>query len=157
MEHETPWNPRRIGEAAPTGHPILEKGNPEPLGDRPLARSIQGFHLPLVPGLSREGLQGPEIQGGSRASAEVVGRAKREAGPIVVSRATGLRVLDRIVDLVTGGASNSKELWDPIPPQPCLAVAFGNGVELPETRTPRFREKGRRNRPLEAVSLAAYE
>ena len=155
--HETPWNPRRVGEAAPTRHRIIEKREKEPLGHSPMDGGIQEFRLPLAPVLSREGLQGPEIQDSSRASAEVVTRAKREAGPVVTGRASALRVSDRPVDLAAGGSSNSEELWHPIPPQPCLAVAFGDGVELPETRTPGFAEKGRRNRLLEEVSLAAYK
>lgn len=155
--HETPWHPSRVGKAAPTRHSIIEKGKSEPIGHCPVARSIQELGLPVVPSLSRERLQGTEIQDGSRASDEVAARAKRETTPVVTGRAISLRISDRPVDLAAGSVHNSEELWGPIPPQSCLAIALGDGVELPETRTPGFGEKGRGNRPLEAVSLAAYK
>ena len=108
-------------------------------------------------GLSGERIQGAEIQDGSRASAKVATRAKRETKPALAGRSISLRISDRPVDLAAGCANNSEELWGSIPPQPCLEIAFGDGVELPETGTPGFGEKGRRDRPLEAVSLAAYK
>jgi len=155
--HETPWHPSRVGKAAPTRHSIIEKGKSEPIGHCPVARSIQELGLPVAPSLSRERLQGTEIQDGSRASDEVAARAKRETTPVVTGRAISLRISDRPVDLAAGSVHNSEELWGPIPPQSCLAIALGDGVELPETRTPGFGEKGRGKRPLEAVSLAAYK
>lgn len=156
-EHETPWHPNRAGKAAPTRHPIIEKGKNKPFGHCPVARGIQKLRLPMVSGLSGERIQGAEIQDGSRASAKVATRAKRETKPALAGRSINLRISDRPVDFAAGCADNSEELWGPIPPQPCLEIAFGNGVELPETGTPGFGEKGRGDRPLEAVSLAAYK
>jgi hypothetical protein len=156
-EHETPWHPKRVGEAAPTRHSIVEKGGNEPFGHRPVVRGIQKLRLPVVPSLSGQRLEGTEIQDGSRASGKVATRAKRETKPAFAVRSLSLRISDRSVDLTAGLTSNSEELWGSIPPQSCLEIAFGDGVELPETGTPGFREKRRRDRPLEAVSLAAYK
>ena len=156
-EHETPWHPNRAGKAAPTRHSIIEKGQNKPIGHCPVARGIQKLRLPVVSGLSGERLQGAEIQDGSRASAEAATRAKRETTPAVTGRSISLRISDRPVDLAAGSANNSEELWGPIPPQSCLAIARGDGVELPETRTPGFGEKGRGDRPLEAISFSAYK
>ena len=156
-EHETPWYPNRAGKAAPTRHPIIEKGQNKPIGHRPVARGIQKLRLPVVSGLSGERVQGAEIQDGSRASAEVATRAKRETTPAVTGRSINLRISNRSVDPAAGSASNSEELWGPLPPQPCLEIAFGDGVELPETGTPGFGEKGRRDRPLEAIPFPAYK
>jgi len=156
-DHETPRHPNRVGKAAPARHPIVEKGKNKPFGHRPVARSIQKLCLPMVAGLSREGIQGAEIQGGSRPPTEVAGGAKRETKATVAGRSISLRISDRPVDLAEGSASNSKELWDSVSPQSCLAVTLEDGVELSETRTPGVGEKRRRDCPLDAVSLAAYK
>jgi hypothetical protein len=156
-KHETPWHPTRAGKAAPTRHPINEKGQNQPFGHRPVARGIQKLRLPMDEGLSGERVQRAETQNGSRASAKVAARAKRETEPALAGRSHSLWISDRFVDLTAGCANNSEELWGSIPPQPYLEVAFSDGVELPETGAPGFGEKRRRDRPLEAVSLAAYK
>src|SRR5512135_1588799 len=113
-EHETPWHPKRVGEEAPTRHSIVEKGEDEPFGHRPVVRGIQKFRLPVVPSLHGERLEGTEIQDGSRASAKVATRAKGETKPAFAGRSISLWISDRLMDLTAGRANNSKELWGSI-------------------------------------------
>jgi hypothetical protein len=156
-KYETPWHPNRAGKAAPARHPIIEKGKSKPFGHRPVARGIQKFCLPMDEGLSGERIQRAETQNDSRASAKVAARAKRETEPALAGGPHSLWISDRFVDLTAGRANNSEELWGSISPQPCLAIAFGSGVELPEAGASGFGEKRRGDHPLEAVSLAAYK
>ena len=141
--HETPWNPSRTGKAPATSHRIAEARQSESIGGGALDGSIEKFSLPMVPSVSEGRLQGSPVQGDSWTSSEVVGGSKNETGATVVERSLGGRISDRSLDPETDCPGDPETVWHSVSPQPCLEIAFRDGVELPEARASRVTKERR--------------
>jgi transposase len=91
----------------------------------------------MVSGLPREGLRGPEIQGRSRSSAEVVTRTKERlaqlllSGPFACGFRTGLWTLTRLAQIIQksfGVQYHLNHVWR-------LLLVMGRSCQKPERRT----------------------
>lgn len=157
MGHETPWIPRGTGEAPSTRDRVAERRQHDSVGCGAFGRSIKKLRFPMVPRVPGGRLQGPSLQGDPGTSAQAVSsRATQPIGDPSV-RSAGCRVSDRPLDFEAYYPNHSQALWGSVSSQSCMAVASGNGMELPEARTPGFTEKRERGRPLEGLPVAPYK
>ncbi len=155
--YATPWKPKRAGEAATKRHRAIEKGESKSVGRCPLAGGIQKLRLAMVSRIPRKGPQWPTPPGSSRAADKALIKTERRFGQVTTRWATGVWISDRSLDPAAGGSGNSEGIWHSISSQPRLAVAFGDGVELPKAGTPGLTAERRRDCSLEAPPLAAYK
>jgi hypothetical protein len=154
--YETPRNPTTTGKAAPTSYPVVESRK-TPVGCGPLAWSLQELCLPMVSSLQKEGAPRSSPPTDSRASCQVIQSPEEEACKTAAGWAPGLRLPDRPLDIEEDRTADPQILSHPVSSQPCLAVAFRDRVELPETRAPGFAKGRRRDRLLEALPVAPYK
>ena len=154
--YETPRDPATTGAAAPTGHPVVESRD-TPVGGGPLAGRIQELRLPVVRSVQEEGTQRSSPTPHSGASSQVVQGPETTAGDPPAGRPPGVRSPHRPVDLEAHRPADPEAVSDSLSPQPCLAIAARDGVELPETGASSAPTGRRRDRPLEASPLAPYK
>jgi len=155
--YETPWEPKRAGEAATKRHRAIEKGESKSVGCCPVAGGIQELRLTMVPRIPRKGSQWPAPPGRSRAADKALVKTERRFGQVATRWAAVVWISDRSLDPAAGGSDNSEGIWRSISSQPRLAVAFGDGVELPKAGTSSLTAERRRDCSLEAAPLAAYK
>ena len=154
--HETPWEPRTTGKAAPASCPFVQDGQ-EPASHSTRFECFCKFSVPLVSGLPRERGSRTQTPADPRTSRQADPRSKTAACPGSFKWPSGCRVSDRFMDLKPGSESDRSTVRRSISPEPRVEAPREPGVELSETRTAGFTEKRRRDRALEAVSLAPYK
>ena len=154
--HETPWEPRAAGKAAPAGRPFVQSGQ-EPASHSTRFECFCKFRVPVASGLPRERGWRIEAPADTRTSPQANPISEKAACPEAFKWTSGRRVSDRFMDLKPGSESDRPTVRRSISSQPCLETARKLGMELPETRAASFTEKRRRDRSLEAVSLAPYK
>jgi len=157
MGHETPWIPRGTGKAPSTRHGVTERGQDDSVGCSALGGSVEKLRFPMVPRIPEGWVQGPSFKGDSRTSAEVIPDGARQAVGVTFVGSTDRRVSDRPLDLETDCSNHPQAIWRPVSPQPCVAVAPGDGMELPETRATGLAKERKRDRPLEGLPVAPYK
>jgi hypothetical protein len=157
MGHETPWIPRGIGKAPSTSHCLAETRQDNPVGRSAYSGSVKELRFPMVPRGPGGRIQGPPFKDDSRTSSQAL--SQREGDPIGVAfvGSTGRRVSDRPLDLETDCPNHPQALWHPVSSESCMAVASGNGMELPETRAPGFTKERERDCALEGLPVAPYK
>jgi len=154
--HETPWQPRAAGKAAPTGCPFVQDGQ-EPASHSTRFECFCKFRVPVASGLPREGGAGIEAPTNARTTPQADPRSKKAACPGAFKWPSGCRVSDRFMDLKPGSESDRPTIRRSISSEPRVEAPREPRVELSEARAARFTEKRRRDRALEAVSLALYK
>jgi len=157
MGHETPRIPRGTGEASSTRNRVAERRQDDSVDGSAFSGSIQELRFPMVPRVPEGRVQGPSLKGDPGTPAQAVsGRATQLIGDPSV-RPAGCRVSDRPLDFEAYCANHSQALSGSVSPQSCVAVASGNGMELPEARTPGFAKERERDRSLEGLPVAPYK
>jgi hypothetical protein len=154
--HETPWEPRAAGKAAPAGCPFVQDGQ-EPTRHSTRFECFCKFRVPVASGLPRERGARTEAPGDTRPSPQADPRSKEAACPGASKRTSGCWVSDRFMDLKPGSESDRPTVRRSISSEPRVEAPREPGVELSEARAASFTEKRRRDRALETVSLAAYK
>jgi hypothetical protein len=154
--HETPWKPRAVGKAAPAGRPFVQSGQ-ESAGHSTRFECFCEFRVPVASGLPRERGSRTEAPADARTSSQADPRSKKTACPGAFKWPSGGRISDRLMDLKPGSQSDRPTVRRSISSQPRVEAPRKLGVELSEARTASFTEKRRRDRSLEAVSLAPYK
>lgn len=156
--HETPWIPRGTGKAPSTRDRVAERGqDDDSFRCGAFGGSVEKLRFPMVPRVPEGRVQGPSFKGDSGASAQAVSNRAKQTGGATLVGSAGRRVSDRPLDIETHCPNHSQALWRPVSPQSCVAVASGNGMELPETRAPGFTKERERDRPLEGLPVAPYK
>jgi len=155
-EHETPWEPRAAGKAAPAGCAFVQDGQ-EPASHSTRFECFGKFSVPMASGLPRERGSRTETPADTRTSPQADPRSKEAACPGTFKWPSGCRVSDRFMDLKPDSESDRPTVRRSISSEPRVEAPRELGVELSEARTASFTEKRRRDRALEAVSLAPYK
>ena len=154
--HETPWNPRAAGKAASAGHPFVQSGE-EPASHSTRFECFCKFRVPVALGLPRERDWRIEAPADTRTSPQTDPRSEKAACPDAFKWTSGRRVSDRFMDLKPGSESDRPTVRRSISSEPRVEAPREYGMELSEARAASFTEKRRRDRALEAVSLAPYK
>ncbi len=154
--HETPWNPRAAGKAAPACHPFVQSGQ-KPASHSTGFECFCEFSVPVASGLPGE--RGSRIKAptDARASSQANQRSKKPACADALKRASGCRVSDRFMDLEPGSQSDRPTVRRSISSQPRVETPRKLGVELSEAGATSFAKRRGRDRSLEAVPLAPYK
>lgn len=155
--YETPWIPRGTGKAPPTRNRVTERKQDDSFSRGALGGSIEELCFPMVPRVPGERIQGPSFEGDSGASSQAISNREKkiDGSPLVGS--AGRRVSDRPLDSETDRSNHSQALWHPVSPQPCVAAASRDGMELPETRAPGSAKERERDCALESLPMAPYK
>jgi hypothetical protein len=154
--HETPWEPRAAGKAAPAGCPFVQDRQ-EPARHSTRFECFCKFCVPVASGLPRKRGSRAEAPTDTRTSPQADPRSKKAACPGAFKWPCGCRVSDRFMDLKPGSESDRPTVRRSISSEPRVEAPREPGVELSEARAASFTEKRRRDRALEAVSLAPYK
>jgi len=154
--HETPWEPKAAGKAAPAGCSFVQDRQ-EPASHSTRFECFCKFRVPVASGLSRERGSRIEAPADTRTSPQADPRSKKAACPGAFKWPSGCRVSDRFMDLNPGSESDRPTVRSSISSEPRVEAPREPGMELPEARAASFTEKRRRDRALEAVSLAPYK
>ncbi len=154
--HETPWEPRAAGKATTTGCPFVKDGQ-EPASHSTCFECFCKFRVPVASGLPRERGSRTEAPADAGTSPQANPRSKKAACPDAFKWPSGCRLSDRFMDLEPGSESDRPTIRRSISSQPRVEAPRWPGVELSEARAASFTEKRRRDRALEAVSLAPYK
>ena len=157
MGHETPWIARGTGKAPSTSHCLAERRQDKPLGRGAYSGSIKKLRFSMVPGVPEGRLQGSSFKDDPRAASEALSEQEGNPNRVTLIRPAGRRVSDRPLDLETDCSNHPQAIWRPVSPQPCVAVAPGDGMELPETRATGLAKERKRDRPLEGLPVAPYK
>ncbi len=157
MGHETPWIPRGTGKAPPSRHRFAERRQANPLSRCAFGGGIKKLGIPMVPRVPDGRVQGPSFKNDSRPSAQAVSDREGQTLGTPFVGSTGRGVSDRSLDLKSDCPNHPEALWGAISPESCMALASGDGMELPETRAPGLTKERERNRPLESLSMASYK
>ena len=154
--HETLWEPRAAGKAAPAGCPFIQDRQ-EPARYSTRFECFCKFRVPVASGLPRE--RGSRIKAptDARPSSQADQRSKKPSCPGALKWPPGCWVSDRFMDLKPGSESDRPTIRRSISSEPRVEAPREPGVELSEARAASFTEKRRRDRALEAVSLAPYK
>lgn len=151
--HETPWEARAAGKAAPAGCPFVQDGQ-EPARHSTRFECFCKFRVPVASGLSGERGSRTEAPADTRTSPHADPRSKKAACPGAVKWPSGCWVSDRFMDLKPGSESDRPTVRRSISSEPRVEAPRAPGVELSEARAASFTEKRRRDRAWEAGSLA---
>ena len=154
--HETPWEFRAAGKAAPAGCPFVQSGQ-EPASHSSRFECFCKFRVPVASGLPRKRGSRTEAPADTRTSPQADPRSEKAACPGAFKWTSGCRVSDRFMDLKPGSESDRPTVRRSISSEPRVEASREPGVELSEARAASFAEKRRRDRALEAVSLAPYK
>jgi hypothetical protein len=154
--HETLWEPRAAGKAASAGCPFVKDGQ-EPACHSTRFKCFCKFRVPVASGLPRERGSRAEAPADTRTSPQADPRSKEAACPGAFKWPSGCRVSDRFMDLNPGSESDRPTVRRSISSEPCVEAPREPGMELSEARAASFTAKRRRDRALEAVSLAPYK
>ena len=157
MGHETPWIPRGTGKAPSESHCPAEGRQDKPIGGSTYSGSIQELRFSMVPRVPEGRLQSPSFKDDPRASSQAF--SKREGNPkrAALVRPAGCRVSDRPLDLEADCPNHPQAAWNSVSPQPCVENPSGDGLELPETRTPGSTKERERNCAVEGLPVASYK
>lgn len=156
MGHETTRNRSTTGEASPAGHTVVKSGQ-KSAGSGSRFEFIREFCFSLVSDLSEKGLGRTATQTDARSTTKTCQSTETAVDKSSFKGFADRRLSIRSLDVKTGGRNNRTKLWHSISSLSCLENSGGFGLELSETGATRFAEKRRRNRALEALSVAAYK
>jgi len=157
MGHETPWIPRGTGKAPSTSHCPAEERQYNPFVRSACSGSIQELRFSMVPRVPGGRIQGPSFKGDSRTSSQALSEREGDPNRAAFVRPASCRVSDRPLDLETDCPNHPQAFWHPVSSESRMAAASGNGMELPETRTPGFTKERERNCALEGLPVAPYK
>jgi hypothetical protein len=155
--YETTRNTSAARTAPPSGDPTLEAREAVFVFSRSLAGSIQELRVPMASVLSKEGLSGSSAEVHSGTPDETFRYPEKKTGSDSSKGTIGLRLSDRPLDFKAHRRTNKKTVWHTLSSQSRLESLGRDGMELPEAGTPRAPKERRRNRSLEALSVAAYK
>ena len=156
MWHETPRNRPATGAASPTGHPAA-KGRHESVGRGPCRECVRKLRVPMVSGIPKEGIAGTPPSTNPRPSAQALHIAEEATGDVALEGLPVGGVSDRSVDLKARRRDDPPAFRRGLPSLPCLETPGKPGVELPEAGAPGPATGRSRDRPLEALPMAAYK
>jgi hypothetical protein len=154
--HETPWEPKAARKAATAGCSFVKDGQ-EPASHSTRFECFCKFRVSVASGLPRERDSRTEAPADTRPSPEALRRSKKAACSSPPKRPSGCRVSDRLMDLKPGSKSDRTTVRRSISSEPRVEAPRELRLELSEAGAASFTEKRRRDRALEAVSLAPYK
>jgi hypothetical protein len=154
--HETSWNPRATGKAAPAGHPFVQSGQ-EPASHSTGFKCFSEFSIPMASELPRKRGWRVKAPADTGPSSQADQSSKGPSCPCPVKRPSGCWVSDRFMDFKPGGQSDPPTVRGSLSSQPRVETPRRLGVELSEAGATCFTKRRGRDRSLEAVPLAAYK
>jgi hypothetical protein len=154
--HETPWEPKAAGKAASAGCSFVKDGQ-EPASHSTRFECFCKFRVPVASGLPRERGSRTEAPADTWTSPQADPRSKKATCSGAFKWPSGCRVSNRLMDLKPGSESDRPTVRRSISSEPRVEAPRESGMELSEARAASFTAKRRRDRALEAVSLAPYK
>jgi hypothetical protein len=154
--HETIWKPQAVGEAPPTCHPTVTRGQ-KSFSRSGRSRLFRKFCSSMARRLSEKWCGGIGSQTCPWSSLQTLFSAEKEAGGVAFKGASSFGVCHRSLDHPPGKGGDSETIWGNLSSQSSVAILDRIGMELPKADAEGQRE-GRSCHPsLEAVSLASYK
>jgi hypothetical protein len=154
--HETLWNPRAAGKAAPAGDPFVQGGQ-EPASHSTGFECFSEFSIPMASCLSRERGSRVKAPTDARPSSQADQSSKKPSCPSPPKWPSGCRVSDRFMDVKQGSQSDRPAVRRSISSQPRVETPRRLRVELSEAGAKSFTKRRGRDRSLEAVPLVPYK
>jgi hypothetical protein len=84
----------------------------------------------MAAGVSGIRVQGPEFEADSWSPAQNLSRTEVRSGGGSAGRSIGLRARNGSFDAEMNCRGDPETLWYHLPPQPCVEITGGDGVEL---------------------------
>ena len=154
--HETPWNPRTVGKAAPAGHPFVQSGQ-EPASHCTGFECFSEFSIPMASDLPRKRGWRVKAPTDARPSSQADRSSKKASCPGPPERPSGCGVSDRYMDFKPRGKGDPSTVRRSLSSQSRMETPRRLGVELSEAGATCFTKRRGRDRSLETVPLASYK
>jgi hypothetical protein len=154
--HETIWKPQAVGEAPPTCHPTVTRGQ-KCFSRSGRSRLFRKFCSSMATRLSEKWCGGFGSQTCPWSSLQTLFSAEKEAGGVAFKGASSFGVCHRSLDHPPGKGGDSETIWGNLSSQSSVAILDRIGMELPKADAEGQREGRGCHCSLEAVSLAPYK